>query len=250
MTRIMYDFTHDNVAYMRQHFPNLPMIAFYGTGSPGIDWTDQDRALWPHATMVEIDQGASGSPVPTAAIRDVENGAWTPKSAVDITGWHADRRTIYGSRTSIAACIAEGWRGDVWLAEPNTNPTSAPVIPGVNVVAVQNNWQPNYDASIVFDDTWYPGVVPAPPGGELSVTVAHRTANMFLPGHIGADHYVVMYREESGSVATVIDRPPARTDGTGIHLNNVIIPGSNGGSIVLAAIVNGTPVDMGARNLP
>jgi hypothetical protein len=246
----MYDFTNANVAWMAANVRNVDMIAWYGTGSPDVQWSQADRALFPHANMLEIDQGFTGSPVPTAAIRDVENGAWAAGAAVDRSNWHVPRPTIYGGRDAIRQVVSDGWRGDVWLAAPGTNPASAPVIPGVNVVAVQDQWQAKFDKSVVFDDTWYPSVVTPPVSGTFSVTVTGRHADLFIPGVAGSDHYDIIYDPGPRGVAFVIGRPPAHIDGTGFFMNGVLVPGSHGGAIKLQAIVKSVPHVVGTIQLP
>jgi hypothetical protein len=250
MTRIMYSFTSMNVSYMKSRFPDIAMIAWYGTGSHGIPWTDADRAEWPGANMLEIDQGGAGSPVPTAHIRDVESGAWPPGAAVDRTGWHVARPTIYGSRQAIDQAVADGWRGDVWLAAPGTAPVSAPVIPEVNVVAVQNVWAANYESSIVFDDTWHP-VTPVPPVQPgLTVTVTQRWANMDFPAVPDADHYVIHYQATPATAPVVLGHyaPPVRA--IMVALDYQAVPGSRGGMIWVDGIVHGAAVRVGLVGLP
>ncbi len=53
------------------------------TGTPDIEWTAADWALFPGIPHVTIDQGFINSPVPSAIVRDVEPGAWTPFNAVE-----------------------------------------------------------------------------------------------------------------------------------------------------------------------
>lgn len=250
MTRIMYDFTHSNVGFMKVNFPDAPMIAWYGTGSPGIEWTPDDRADWPHANMVEIDQGGAGTPILTAHIRDVENGAWTPGAAVDKTGWNVPRPTIYGSRFAIDQVVSDGWRGDVWLAAPGPKPISPPSIPGVKVVAVQWNWAPNYDESIVFDDTWYPASVPSPAPGGLSVDVQQRRGSITLSRVVSADHYVIHYIDSSGEPPIVLERVPQWAGTATMVLLDRPIPGSHGGTVYADAIVHSGAVRVGTVTLP
>lgn len=250
MSRTMYDFTHENVAWFKAHLPNPGMVAWYGTGSPGIQWTTADRAMFPNATMLEIDQGGSGSPILTAHIRDVENGAWSPGRAVDRTGWNVEFPTIYGSRSSISQVIADGWRGDVWLASPGWSGTTAPSIPGVNVVAVQNNWQANYDSSIVFDDTWYPAIVPVPGPSGLKVTITQRRADIEFPVIANADHYVVHYQSAPGVAPVVIDRSPQPVGTTAIVLHDWPVPDGHAGIIYVDGIVHSMAVRVGTVDLP
>lgn len=157
--REMIDCTSANLAHVQSLFPNPQVWAAYITGSPDVRYTDAQLASIPDtAVTVTIDQGYTGSPVPTAIVRDVEFGAWSPKNAVDKTNWHTERPTIYCDRydlTRAGGVLASGWQGDLWLAIPSvTAPLISPVIPGCNVVAVQWNFTGSYDKSIVFDDTW------------------------------------------------------------------------------------------------
>jgi hypothetical protein len=153
----MGDATHVNV-------PNLEtagtdMVAGYVTGSPDIQWTPADWGRFPLETLVTIDQGGNGSPVPSADVRDVEAGAWTVGGAVITAGWAAPRPTIYCSLATLPALAAAGWQGDVWVADWTLTPPAAPppMPPGMTCVAVQYSDQGGggtYDLSVVFDPTW------------------------------------------------------------------------------------------------
>lgn len=153
MTVTGYDATHDNVG-------SLPTVADvvmgYDTGTPDIMWTAADWHRFPTMRHVHIDQGANGSPVLTATVRDVETGAWTPDAAVrDTVGWNPARPTIYCNMSTLPAVLNAGWRRDLWLAIPSdAPPTQPPVVPGCTVVAVQWRFAGPFDQSVVFDHDW------------------------------------------------------------------------------------------------
>ena len=143
------------------------MVAGYVTGDGDIPWTAADWALFTGKVAVTIDQGAAGSPVAGADVRDVESGAWTPAAAVHNVPWTAARPTIYCSASALPQVAAAGWQGDVWVADwTGTPPAAPPAVPaGMTCVAVQYTDQGGggaYDLSVVFDPAW-PGTTPAPP---------------------------------------------------------------------------------------
>jgi hypothetical protein len=150
----MGDAIHVNVAALKQ--AGTDMVAGYVTGTAEIQWTAADWALFAGTATVTIDQGANGSPVPTADVRDVETGAWTVEAAVSAP-WDAARPTIYCSLATLPQLA--GWAGDVWVADwTGTPPTSPPAVPaGMTCVAVQYSDQGGggaYDLSVVFDPAW------------------------------------------------------------------------------------------------
>jgi len=159
---IGYDAIHLNVSSVPQL---AAVVCGYDTGTPNIRWTPQDWSRFHTSRLVHIDQGGIGSPIPTATVRDVETGAWTPESAVAETGnWHALRRTIYCNQNTLPRVLAAGWQGDLWLAILSDRPpASPPVVKGCNVVAVQFAFDTTYDRSVVFDPYW-PERHPAMPG--------------------------------------------------------------------------------------
>jgi hypothetical protein len=168
MTRLMGDAIHDNVAQLAS-VPGLQLVAGYVTGSSDILWTTPDWNRFPGIPHVTIDQGYTGSPVPTAIVRDVEPGAWTPAAAVNRSNWTAARPTIYCDQNDLSRAggvLASGWQGDLWIAIPGWQPGhSLPAAPGCNIVAVQNQLDVNaaYDLSQVIDQLW-------PIGGPVAVT--------------------------------------------------------------------------------
>ena len=173
----MGDAIHDNVGHLQVARPQL--AAGYVTGSADIKWTAADWALFPGIPHVTIDQGFTGSPVPSAIVRDVEPGAWQPFSAVNRNGWTAARPTIYCDRNDLSregGVLGCGWKGDLWLAWPGWNGEPLPTAPGCTYVAVQN--QPNvgnaYDLSVVLDDNW-PDLAPTPPA-----PVSGKAADMIV----------------------------------------------------------------------
>jgi hypothetical protein len=136
------------------------LLAVYVTGTPDIQWTAAQLAAIPAAmVVVTIDQGAEGSPVADATVRDVETGAWTADQAVSDEPWTAARPTVYCDLDNLPLLEQAGWQGDVWVADwTDTAPAQPPVVPaGMNCVAVQWTDQGGgglYDLSVVFDPTW------------------------------------------------------------------------------------------------
>jgi len=193
MTRSMGDAIHDNVAALAR-VPGLQLVGGYVTGSADILWTPADWALFPRQLHVTIDQGYTGSPVPTAIVRDVEPGAWTPAAAVNRNGWTAARPTIYCDRSDLSRAggvLASGWRGDLWLAYPGWQPGQAlPAAPGCNYVAVQNqlNVANAYDLSVVLDDTWPIGGTVLTAWQRGSVQVLYSPAGQLQISGVGQDN--------------------------------------------------------------
>ncbi len=185
MTRSMGDATHDNVAALAAVQSSLQLVAGYVTGTADIQWTAADWAEFPGLPQVTIDQGAAGSPVATANVRDVEAGAWSAAGAVDQTGWTAPRPTIYCSLDSLPELEQAGWQGAVWVADyTGTAPGSPPAMPaGMTCVAVQYTDQGGggtYDLSVVFDPYW-PMEAASMPTIILAPTVAEGgSGNAYL----------------------------------------------------------------------
>jgi hypothetical protein len=182
MARTMGDATHAAVPELAAIRSQLQLVAGYDTGSPDVDWTAADWALFPGIPHVTIDQGFTGSPNLTATVRDVEFGAWQPGQAVNLAGWNVARPTIYCTTGetgyNLAAVLADGWRGDLWLAIAGWQPGQPlPAAPGCTIVAVQNDYSnPAYDRSVVLDPVW-PGtqedqavVIPGLPAGTQWAT--------------------------------------------------------------------------------
>lgn len=156
----MADAIHDNV---RSIPSGVQLVAGYVTGSPDIQWTAADWALFPGIPHVTIDQGFTGSPVPSAIVRDVETGAWGAGAAVTERPWTPPRPTIYCNQSTLASVTGAGWRGDLWVAiigwqpgQPWPAPVQAAVNLGCTVVAVQNQQNVNglYDLSVVLNPDW------------------------------------------------------------------------------------------------
>lgn len=249
-TRIMIDGTNNEAQAIKREFGDPQMLAYYVTGSQGIPWTAADIALFPKSVHVTIDQGGSGSPVPSAIVRDVEPGAWNADAAVRHVPWTAKRPTIYCDRNDLQAVIAAGWRKDVWLAWPGFAGTAAPSFAGVNIVAVQNVFGTDHDSSLVFDATWPQVPVTPTPGPRMSVSITDRVVNLFFPVMVGADHYIVEYIPPSPGVMTVLSRPPQAKSGSGIHVTNLTVPGGTGGEIVVQAVIKSVQHQVGAISLP
>lgn len=158
MTRIMGDATHANAATLAAALPPVDLVAGYVTGTPDIQWTAADWAMFPGKTLVTIDQGDAGSPVASATVRDVEPGAWTPLSAVMDKPWTAARPTIYCDQNDLTrpgGVLSCGWQGDLWLAISGWQPGDPlPAAPGCTIVAVQDHYETAFDLSYVLDPGW------------------------------------------------------------------------------------------------
>jgi hypothetical protein len=242
MTQTMIDCIGSSAANVAQMFPDAAMIAYYVTGSGGIMWNSAEVAAFSKATKrVTIDQGGAGSPVSSATVRDVETGAWTPQNAVQNGPWVAARPTIYCNQSTLPQVLAAGWKGDLWLAIPGYDSTVPPVVPGCTVVAVQNTFAGEYDSSIVYDPDW-----PAKPATttppEVSCTVFQRTADLTFTYPLEADHAVVQY--DDGQSVRLLARVT-----TG-RIMGLIIPGNDGGTLIISPIVHGRVVDGQRVNLP
>lgn len=196
--RQMIDVTHDGLPNARQAIAGLmvgDLVALYDTGSPDIAATEADIQSIPKILdLVFIDQGFTGSPNLSANIRDCENGAWDLPHAVDKTGWNVKRPCLYlGYPDTAQKAYQLGWRGDVWLVQPNATPPDKPpfIPPGLNVVAVQWDFSnAGYDVSKVFDTTW-PGepvnpVVATPPPGQWHNPDAWTWKDVIVSG-VGLD---------------------------------------------------------------
>jgi hypothetical protein len=195
MTRVMIDATHNGLAVAMPVIKNLPggsVVALYDTGSAGIDSTPGDVAEIPSGLhKVFIDQGFTGSPNMSANVRDCENGAWSVTHAVDKTGWHVSRPTLYlGFPDTAQEAANAGWKGDVWLVHSQPSPpTAPPTVPaGLNVVAQQWNFtNPNFDESVVFDATW--PLVAAPKSGiQDGWRWCHKCQGLFWGGGAPTSH--------------------------------------------------------------
>lgn len=250
MSRIGYDCIGGNAAWVRANLP-LPAIMFwYGTGSPNVMWTVAEEELFPASILVEIDQGGNGTPVMSAIVRDVENGAWAPGQAVNRTGWNVERPTIYCTRNTLPSVLADGWDGDIWLAWPGWNGEPLPNAGAAKIVAVQDAFDNNYDHTTVLDATW-PRLVPIPPPKvPMSVTVVSRTAHIALGVMAGADHYVINYVPASGSKVVTVARIPQPDNGAIVHGGALTVPDARGGNLEAYAIVSAKPILIGTRPLP
>lgn len=150
-TVIMIDATHTHVHNIP---PSTPKVAGYDTGSPDIDWTEADRALFPRAGHVMIDQSLDllMYNIGDANVADVETGAATIPAFVDATVHriaHGEQGWIYGSGATIAYAAERLTRAGVdlgkvgaWLADWNLNEQEAitrlgTTISGIRIVAVQ-----------------------------------------------------------------------------------------------------------------
>jgi hypothetical protein len=250
MTRVGIDCTGGNAGFVRAALPLPDVMMWYGTGSPSVEWTESERTLFPVSMLCEIDQGGLGTPVLTATVRDVESGAWVMSRAVDRSGWDVPRPTLYMARNSIQSAIAAGWKGDVWLSWPGWNGEALPDMPGCTIVAVQNDFYPKYDHSIILDPAWPHEVSATPPDYSLSVTVTNRMANMAFSEVPNADHYVIQYQAEPATTPVLLSRETAESDMGARHVTDVHVPGSRGGAVIVHAITDGKAALVGISHLP
>lgn len=250
MTRYAYDCTGGNAQWVKDNLPLPEVMFWYGTGSSSVQWNDAEKALFPASILVEIDQGGAGTPVLTAQVRDVENGAWGPGQAVNRNGWDVKRPTLYGSRSTLGQVAADGWRGDYWLAWPGWNGEPLPAYPGIVIVAVQNDWQASYDKSVILDATWPATTVPVTPAGSLSVTVISREAHLYCVPESSGDHAVVQYYTSGELAGVKLQEVAPVKAGEGFHLSPLTIPGASGGELKVWVISNGEATLAGSRTLP
>lgn len=239
----MYDCEGANAQWVHDNLPKPSVMAWYGTGSSGIPWTPAQRALFAGIPMVEIDQGGAGTPVESATVRDVENGAWSPGQAVNTSGWTAARKTIYCSRNTLGSVLSDGWKGDIWLAWPGWSGEALPSAPGCTYVAVQDQFDTNYDHSTILDTTW--PLAAAKP----SLTVTERIISASWPIIVGADHYIVYYTAPGSTVKVAIDRPPQPAASL-VAVAGLAVPGSHSGVISIAGVVHSVQVPVGTFTLP
>ena len=156
MTRSMGDATSANLTALIAAGP-WQLVAGYVTGTPDVQWTASDWAMFPESVLVTIDQGYQSPAVTTATVRDYEPGAWYDASVADTSNWDAERPTIYCDQDDLATVLSDGWQGCLWLAIIGWQVGDAlPSAPGCQIVAVQNaqNVSAAYDTSIVLDPTW------------------------------------------------------------------------------------------------
>jgi hypothetical protein len=211
VTRIMGDAIHDNVPALAAIKGELQLAAGYVTGTPDIQWTSADWAEFAGLSLVTIDQGANGSPVPSADVRDVETGAWTPEAAVNLEGWTAAQPTIYCSLDTLPQVTAAGWRGAVWVADwTGSPPAEPPAGQGATVVAVQYASLADYDLSVVFDPNWPAKgpdpmyvTIPGVPGQWVSVEQFYSPASKtaYVVG-VGTNGLVYMTKSVNGGTWT------------------------------------------------
>lgn len=250
MSRTAIDCVGGNAALVRASLPLPDVMFWYGTGSLSIQWTDAEKALFPTGIMVEIDQGGAGTPIPTAQVRDVENGAWSAGQAVNRNGWTADRPTLYGSRSTFSQCVSGGWQGDFWLAWPGWTGEPLPTAPGVTIIGVQDVWDASWDLTTLIDPTWPHVTTPPPPPYPFSVTVTERTADAAFGNPPGTDHFVIFYQAAATAPKVVIARHDDPVPGVLVHAKNLQVPGARGGTLTVDAIVHGAAVTVGTRQLP
>lgn len=250
MTTYMIDATSKNfkATTVQEAIAHAQYVALYVTGTPDIQATNAEISQVPTSkTLITIDQGANGSPVKDAVVRDVETGAWLLENAVKTDGWNppGGRRCIYCTTASLSALKSFGWKEDVWVAAPSPNFHVPYTYEGLNIVAQQflmDQGDGTYDVSEVFDETW-PRMTDKPI--SLSVTVNHRVADLAFELVPDADHYVIAYGD------TVLGRVPQPEVTTGSHhITDMEIPGSHSGSLTVSPIVHGKATSPATLELP
>lgn len=182
MTRLMID------AASPANIPQAikkQLVAGYLTGTPGQRWTGH-WSEFPGMTMVTIDQGSPpGNPAYSANVMDVEPRCYRPP---DIEPWMhhavAPRPTVYCDRNDYPE-VRKVWSGDIWLADPSDTPV-VPYPDDKKIVAVQYTQGPNYDASIVFDDTWPNAPAGSPPMPPIPNPMKGNDERMMLHGMLTA----------------------------------------------------------------
>lgn len=250
MTGIAYDCIGANAQWVRSNLPLPAVMFYYDTGSPDIDWTAEQRALFPAGILVAIDQGGSGSPAVGRRILDVENGAWSPATATDTARGNPAILALYGSRDTLARCASVGYKGNFWLAWPGWAGEALPVYPGITIVAVQDDWQQNYDKSSLLELSWPFGDPTPPPAGDFKCDVHSRASVISLTTVAAADHYTVNYTPASGGAPRKIWSERAVQDGIKFITAPLTIPDAAGGTLVAYGIVNGKGVVIGTVKLP
>lgn len=250
MTRIAYDCTDVNAQWVRSNLPLPDVMFWYGTGSPDIEWTAAQRALFPAGILVEIDQGGAGSPVTGRRVLDVENGAWSVDRAVNVAMSDHDVIALYGSRSTLDSVAATRYRGNFWLAWPGWAGEVLPSHPGITIVAVQDAWHQDYDKSTLLDPSWPFGASTPPPAGDFKCAVHSRASAISLTTVAAADHYTVNYTPAAGGAPRKIWTERAVQDGIKFIMAPLTIPDAAGGKLVAYGIVNGKGVVIGTVNLP
>lgn len=250
MTRIAYDCIGANAQWVRSNLPLPAVMFYYDTGSSDIDWTAGQRALFPADILVAIDQGGAGSPATGRRILDVENGAWSVDSAVNVAMSDHDVIALYGSRSTLDSVAATRYRGNFWLAWPGWAGEALPSHPGITIVAVQDDWQANYDKSTLLVDSWPFGGSTPPPAGDFKCAVHSRASVISLTTVAAADHYTVNYTPASGGAPRKIWTERAVQDGIKFITAPLTIPDAAGGQLTAFGIVNGKGVIIGTVKLP
>lgn len=150
---LMIDATH---AHVHNVPTGTPKVAGYDTGTPDIDWNEDDWADFPNSGHVIIDQSYKENPgfknyaEGKANVADVEAGTGSIAEFIDASRQRfKDGRDawIYGSRATITEAASdltgkEQARTGAWLADWNLSQSEAETligtsIGGIRVVAVQ-----------------------------------------------------------------------------------------------------------------
>jgi len=160
--RLMYDGINSLAPVIAKAFPDAAMVAGYLNGRYA--WSQEDWALFPHATHVEITVSNRNM----GDVLDVEQGDATPAEA---EGWIAMRKaagywmpTIYCS-LAVAPAVRVGTGKyvlgkdySIWIADYDGS--TASVYP--MSVAKQYKDTSAYDVSVVYDSGWPHRKAPAP----------------------------------------------------------------------------------------
>jgi hypothetical protein len=68
--------------------------------------------------------------------------------------WHAPHKVIYIAHSRLPELSSRGWEGGVWVAKRGWSPDIKMVYPGLNIVAVQYEFDYAWDKSVIYDPTW------------------------------------------------------------------------------------------------
>lgn len=196
---------YDAEAMSANKIPHVAkMVAGYDTGSPGIIWTDAIWGMFPDAVQVHINQGYRSSAKITSTVIDVESGAWLPYQVPDLLASMEEsgieRPTVYCSRATAALIPKLPKVYDLWLAWPSYEGTTAPELPGWNVVAVQYGYVGGFDISKVFDDVWPHKAVTT--AVETEMINGQVSTESFVPFPAGSFKTIHLYRDFVSAIET------------------------------------------------
>jgi len=240
VTRKMWDATSPNL------IPAIAtMRAGYLTGTPfAANWAGHYADVW-------IDQAGAGAPRYDATVMDTEPGAYRPG---DVPNWTsqctAPRPTVYCDRTDYPT-VRTVWSGDLWLAYPgatkaNVDAFTSSILGHVdnNIVACQNVFTSNYDASDIYDPIW-----PAK-GKDMIHGALNPGAMEFVPFPPGSFREVLLYHDFDLGPHTV--RVAAHSVASGYAVTEHVITHDVPESVVFTAtdvdgvsLANGSTVPVG-----